>query len=336
MIKEATKKAQAKIDLSHSEMTLVFNEIMGGEAEKEDVKEFLVALSAKGESPSEIAAAAEVMREKAAKINVPTENLIDTCGTGGAKINDVNVSTISAIVLAGCGLRVAKHGNRSFTGKCGSADLLEKLGININKTPGEVAKLIAEAGIGFIFAPNFHPAMKNVMEVRRELKTRTIFNILGPLSNPAGVKMQIIGVYKPELTEIMAEALNRLGSDRAYIVHGMAGLDEISIKGETKVSELKNKKITTYFIRPGDFGMEEGSLDEIAGGLPEHNAAVALDILNGRKNTPRNVVLMNAAAALKMAGKSADFQSGVKLAAECIDTGRALEKLKALKDLSNR
>ncbi|MDD5681297.1 MAG: anthranilate phosphoribosyltransferase, partial [Candidatus Omnitrophica bacterium] len=265
-----------------------------------------------------------------------TENLIDTCGTGGAGINDVNVSTISAIVLAGCGLKVAKHGNRSFTGKCGSADLLEKLGVNINKTAGEIEGLIEEAGIGFIFAPNFHPAMKNVMEVRRELKARTIFNILGPLSNPAGVKMQVIGVYKPELTEVMAEALNKLGSHKVYVVHGMAGLDEISIKGETKVSELKDGKITTYYVRPEDFGMEEGSLDEIAGGSPEYNAAVALDILSGRKNASRNMVLMNAAAALKMTGKAKDFPGGVKSAAECIDSGRALQKLNTLKDLSNR
>ncbi|MBU4376908.1 MAG: anthranilate phosphoribosyltransferase [Candidatus Omnitrophica bacterium] len=336
MIKEATEKILKKHDLSPSEMENVFEEIMNGDAAKEDVKRFLVSLAAKPESPEEIASAAAVMRRKAVKVAVSPEKLIDTCGTGGARVNDVNVSTISAIVLAGCGLRVAKHGNRSFTGKCGSADLLEALGVNIDQKPERVAELIEKIGIGFMFAPNFHPAMKNVMEARRELKARTIFNILGPLSNPAGVKMQIIGVYKPELTEIMAEALNRLGSEKAYIVHGLEGLDEISIKGETKISELKHGKITTYRLMPGDFGIEEGSLREIAGGLPAHNADIALAVLNGQKNAVRNTVLLNAAAALKMAGEVSDFQNGVKAARESIDSGRALRKLNALKDMSSK
>ena len=337
MIKDAIEKVLRKADLSPSEMEKVFEEIMTGVAKKEDVKTFLSVLAQKGESPSEIAAAAEVMRKKAAKVNVPTENLIDTCGTGGARINDINVSTISAIVLAGCGLRIAKHGNRSFTGKCGSADLLEALGVNISKKPFEVAELIRKAGIGFIFAPNFHPAMKNVMEARRELKTRTIFNILGPLSNPAGAKMQIVGVYKAELTDIVAEALEKLGSERAYVVHGMEGLDEISIKGRTKISELKDGKVLPpRLISPADFGIKEGRLEEVAGGLPAYNAKVALDILNGKIGVPRDMVLINVSAALKMTGKVSDFEEGVKLAAFCIDSGRAIEKLDKLRDLSSR
>ncbi len=337
MIKQAIQKVLEKIDLDSVEMALVFGEIMGGEAEKEDIKAFLSALSKKGETPGEIAAAAEVMREKAVKVSVPAENLVDTCGTGGAVINDVNISTISAIVLAGCGLRVAKHGNRSFTGKCGSADLLEALGVDINQKPEKVAELIGKIGIGFMFAPIFHPAMKNVTEARRELKTRTIFNILGPLSNPAGAKMQIVGVYKPELTEIIAKALNDLGSEKAYVVYGMEGLDEISIKGATKISELKNGELLPpRSVTPADFGLKECRLEDIAGGSPARNAEIALDILNGGTGAPRDAVLINAAAALKMTGKAADFKEGVKLAADCVDSGRALAKLNSLKDLSGK
>lgn len=336
MIKEAAEKILKKLDLSPAEMRDVFEEVMGGNADKEDIKRFLTFLAAKPETPEEIASAAAVMRDKAVKVIISAENLIDTCGTGGAFINDVNVSTISAFVLAGCGLRVAKHGNRSFTGKCGSADLLEALGIKIDQEPERAAEFIEKIGIGFMFAPNFHPAMRYVMPARRELKARTIFNILGPLCNPAGAKMQIIGVYKPELTEIMADALDRLGSVSAYVVHGMAGLDEISINGKTKVSELKNGKVTTYQVSPADFGMEEGSLDEIAGGSPAHNANTAVDILSGRKGAARNMVILNASAALKMAGKVFDFRSGVKMASESIDSRRALDKLNALKDMSSK
>lgn len=337
MIKKATAKVTKKIDLNPQEMAEVFNEIMSGKAEKQDMKDFLLAIKAKGESPDEIAAAAGIMRQKMRKVNVSTENLIDTCGTGGAPINDINVSTISAIVLAGCGVKVAKHGNVSFTGKCGSADILKALGVNINTSPEKVRELIEKVGIGFIFARNFHPAMKNVAEARRELKARTIFNILGPLSNPAGAKMQILGVFDPKITEIMAEALNKLGSEKAYVVHGLEGLDEISIKGETRLSELKDRKVATYNIKTEDFGIKEGSLDEIRGGTPEYNKKVILEILEAKdRSVRRDMVLINAAAALKMTGKAVDFKEGVKLAAECIDSGRALEKLNNLIDKSNR
>jgi anthranilate phosphoribosyltransferase len=336
LIKKAIEKVSKNEDLEPSEMVAVFNEIMSGEAEKQDVKEFLLSLKTKGESPAEIAAAANVMRERSTKVDTLAKDLIDTCGTGGAKISDVNISTIVAIVLAGCDVKVAKHGNRSFTGKCGSADILEELGINVAQTPERVAEMIEKIGIGFIFAPNFHPAMKNVMEIRRELATRTIFNILGPLSSPADVKMQILGVYDSRLTEVMAEALNKLGSEKAYIVHGLIGLDEISIKGETKVSELKNGIVTTYYISPQDFGIEEGRIEDILGGSREHNARVALDILNGAKGAPRDMVLINAAAALKMIGKVEGFKEGMRLVAKCIDSGKALEKLNALRDTSNR
>ena len=343
MIKEAIQKLKEKQDLDPREMAVVFNEIMGGGAEKQDMKDFLLSLKAKGESPDEIAAATGIMRKKMEKVSAAVENLIDTCGTGGAKINDINISTIVAIVLAGCGVKVAKHGNRSNTGKCGSSDILKEFKVNINMTPEKVAELIEKIGIGFMHAPNFHPAMKNVIEVRKELKTRTIFNILGPLSNPAGAKMQILGVFEPELTEMMAKALSKLGGKRAYVVHGVVqglpeeNLDEISIKGKTKISELKDGKIETYYVEPKDFGVEEaGSLDEIRGGEPKYNKRIIKSILKGKKGTPRNMVLINAGAALKMVGKARDFKEGVKLAAECIDQGRALAKLNSLIDESNK
>ncbi|MDP3789923.1 MAG: anthranilate phosphoribosyltransferase [Candidatus Omnitrophota bacterium] len=334
-IKEATEKLEKKIGLSDREMEAVFEEIMAGRAEKEGVKRFLISLAAKGESPEEIAAAARVMRKKATKVNIAPEGLIDTCGTGGAAFHDINISTIAAFVIAGCGIKVAKHGNRSFTGKCGSADILEALGVNINKNAEEVRVLIEKTGIAFLFAPNFHPAMKNVMEVRRELKMRTIFNLLGPLSNPAGVRMQILGVYKAELTEVMAEALKKLGSERAYVVYGLAGLDEISIEGETKVSELKDGKVSTYYIKPADFGIKEGSLNDIKGDLPSCNKEIVLRILKGEeKGTARSAVIINAAAALVVAGSAPDLKSGADMAGKSIDSGRALQKLNMLKDLS--
>jgi len=329
------EKLEKKIGLSSIEVEAVFEEIMTGEAEKEDVKRFLILLAAKGESPEEIAAAARVMRKKATKVNIAAEGLIDTCGTGGAAFHGINISTIAAFVIAGCGIKVAKHGNRSFTGKCGSADILEALGVNINKNAEEVRALIEKTGIAFLFAPNFHPAMKNVMEVRRELKTRTIFNLLGPLSNPAGVKMQILGVYKAELTEVMAEALKKLGSERVYVVYGLAGLDEISIEGETKISELKDGKVFTYYVKPADFGVKEGNLNDIKGDLPSCNKETILRILKGEeKGTARNAVIINAAAALVMTDSAPDLKSGADMAGKCIDSGRALQKLNMLRDLS--
>ena len=336
MIKEATKKVSTGQDLTADEMTRAFNEVMNGTAEKGDVKSFLLSLKEKGESSDEIFAAAKVMREKAIKVDVSTDNLIDTCGTGGADVCDINVSTVTALVLAGCGMKVAKHGNRSFSGKCGSADILEAFGVNIEAGPEKVAKMIREIGMAFIFAKNYHPAMKNVMGIRKELATRTIFNILGPLSNPAGAKMQILGVYKPEMTELMVEALNKLGSERACVVHGMKGLDEISIEGPTRVSELKAGSVSTYTVSPADFDLPEGEIKNVRGGMPEDNKEIILDILKGKDNgEPRNMVLMNAAMALRMADKVLDLKEGVNAAAGCIDSGKALNVLERLREMSN-
>jgi len=330
MIKEAIKKTRERLDLTPKEMTAVFDEIMSGAPESGDVKEFLLALKAKGESPEEIAAAARIMRERCVRVRTRSADLIDTCGTGGAKINDVNISTLSAIVLAACGLKVAKHGNRSFTGRCGSADIMEALGVDINASAEKTAEEIDTVGIGFIFAKNYHPAMKNVAGIRKELKTRTIFNILGPLSNPAGAKRQIIGVYKPELTEVMARALGELGAEAAYVIHGMEGLDEISIKGKTRISSLEAGGVTSSYISPEDFGMRERPLDGIEGGTCERNKKIVLGVLKGEKGAPRDMVIINAAAALKMTGAASGFKEGSGMAAECIDSGRALAKLDEL------
>ena len=337
MIKDIIKKLEAKIDLDSKEMTGVFDEIMSGGADNEDIKRFLLRLKEKGEKPHEIAAAAGIMRAKATKVDVSTDKLIDTCGTGGAPFHDANISSIEAFVVAGCGLKVAKHGNRSFTGKCGSADIMEALGVNINASPETVTRCIEDCGAGFIFAKNFHPAMKNVMQARKELKTRTIFNILGPLANPAGVKMQILGVFSADITELIAEALGFLKSEKAYVVHGMEGIDEISVKGDSKVTELAGGKVSTFTVEPKDFGLEEGSLNDVKGGDAAHNKELALSVLEGRnRSSLRDMVLMNASAALKMAGVAPDFKSGLSIAAESVDSGRARGVLKQLVEISNR
>ena len=337
MIKEAIKKIKAKTDLSKEEVFGVFAEIMSGATPKEDIKDFLKTLSEKGESADEIAAAAQVMRNKAIRIESGLKDLVDTCGTGGAPVRDVNVSTISAIVIAASDIKVAKHGNRSFTGKCGSADLLEALGVNIHIKPDKAVKLLKEANFTFIFAPDYHPAMKNVVEARRELASRSIFNILGPLSNPAGADIQVLGVYDEKLTELMANSLAKLGTKAAMVVHGLLGLDEVSIKGKTKVSEVKNGKVSTYYVTASDFGIAESPLDEIKGGDPAYNKKIALDILGGKDKGPRcDMVLINAACVFKLTGKAKDFKEGVKMAEKTIDTGAALAALEKIKELSNK
>jgi len=331
MIREAIKKIKNRADLSGDEMAKVFSEIMDGIAEKNDVKEFLLSLRAKGESLDEIVASAEVMRQKSLKVSTSIRDLVDTCGTGGAARHDVNISTIVAILLSACGIKVAKHGNRSYSGRCGSADFLEGLGINIKMDPEMAARSLENAGFVFIFAQKYHPAMKNVVQARKELATKTIFNILGPLSNPAGATMQTVGVYAPDMTEIMAAALKRLGAKKAFVVHGLEGFDEISIKGKTKVSELRDGHIETFEIAPSDFGIEEGDISEVLGGDRNHNVSVGLDVFNGKRNAVRDMVLINAAAALKMVGRVGTLTDGIKEAVECIDSGRALKKVQQLR-----
>lgn len=332
MIKEAIDKVVRRIDLGQDEMAAVFEEIMSGEATPVQIAAFITALRMKGETVDEITAAAKVMRKKAAAISLgEKEDLIDTCGTGGDASNTFNISTAAAFVVAGCGIKVAKHGNRSVSSQCGSADVLEELGVKIDLPPEGVKRCIKKIGIGFMFAPVFHGAMKFAAAPRKEIGIRTIFNILGPLSNPAGASYQIMGVFKPELTGTMAKVLANLGARAAMIVHSEDGLDEISISGKTKITEYKNKKIRSYYVQPKNFGLKRAGLYSVKGGDKKANAQIILDILSGKRGPQADIVLMNAGAALVLMDEARDFRDGVKLAGEAIDSGRALEKLKLLK-----
>lgn len=337
MIKEATDKISKRVDLTEAETREVFDEIMSGKAAVAQIVSFLKALKEKGETVEEITGAAKVMREKSLKINIGKGvELIDTCGTGGSGTNTFNISTTAAFVIAGCGLKVAKHGNRAASSQCGSADVLESLGVKLDIGPEKVEECIKKIGIGFMFAPIFHGAMKHAAPARKEIGTRTIFNILGPLSNPAGAMNQVLGVYSAELTEVMAEVLKNLGSRRAFVVHGMDTLDEITITGKTKVTELKDGKISTFYAEPGQFGIKSAELNDIKGGGAKENAKIVLSVLKGERSPRRDVVLLNAAAALVAGAKAKDFKDGVKLASESIDSGRALKKLEELIEFTNR
>jgi len=261
--------------------------------------------------------------------------VVDTCGTGGDGTNTFNVSTTTAFVVAGCGLRVAKHGNRSVSSLCGSADVMEKLGVNLDVPPSVVEKCLNQVGIGFLYAPALHGAMKHAIGPRREIGIRSIFNILGPLTNPAGANVQVLGVYEKELTPVLAEVLNKLGSRSAFVVYGEESLDEISITGKTQVSELKDGQVATYTIEPEDFGLARASLDDIRGGDADENARIVLSVLQGEPGARRDMVLLNAAAALVAAGRATDFADGITQAAEAIDTGRAMEKFQGMKKITN-
>jgi anthranilate phosphoribosyltransferase len=336
MIKEAIEKVGKRIDLAASEMRACFEEIMSGAAAPGEIKAFLEALRKKGETVEEITAAAVVMREKSAVIEVGNGAVLDTCGTGGTGISAFNISTTAAFVVAGCGVKVAKHGNRSASRRCGSADVLEALGVRIDIAPGMTAKCIREIGVGFMFAPVFHAAMKHAAGPRKELGGKTIFNILGPLSNPAGATHQVIGVYAAKLTETMAGVLKNLGSKRAFVVHGADGLDEMTITDRTKISELDGGNVKTYYVAPEDFGLKRARLEDIKGAGPKENSEIAMSVLKGGRSARRDIVLANAALSLVCAGKAKDFKEGVKLAAGSIDSGKALEKLNELIEATNR
>lgn len=331
MIKEAISKLIEKKDLTREEMVGVMNQIMTGNATPAQIGGFLIALRLKGETVEEITGAALVMKEKATKIRVRKEPIVDTCGTGGDLPNTFNISTIAAFVVAGCGLVVAKHGNRAVSSQCGSADLLEGLGVNLDVGVETVEKCIEEFGIGFLFAPLLHGAMKYAIGPRREMGIRTIFNILGPLTNPAGAQVQVLGVYSAELTQTIAGVLKNLGSRHAFVVHGEDGLDEITTTSPTQVSELKEGEVTTYSIKPEDFGIPGAKLDDILGGDIPHNVKIARDVLEGKKGPRRDIVLLNASAAIVAGGKVNDLKEGIKLAEEAIDSGGAMEKLELLK-----
>lgn len=336
MIKEAIAKVVERKNLTEDEMVSVMREIMEGEATPAQIASVITALRMKGETVDEITGAARVMREKALKIKTKASVIVDTCGTGGDESFTFNISTAAAFVTAGVGLTVAKHGNRSVSSKSGSADVLKSLGVNIEAEVERVEECLDAIGIGFLFAPMMHGAMKYAAPVRREIGIRTIFNILGPLTNPAGAQFQVLGVYRSDLTEVLANVLKNLGSTRAFVVSGNDGLDEITLTTETKVSELRDGEVKTYFIKPEYFGMKSCKLFELHGGDPDDNAGIIHEILKGDKGPKRDVVVLNAAAAIAASGKTKDITEGIKLAEEAIDSGKALEKLERLIEITNK
>ncbi len=341
-IKQAIAKVVLRQDLSEEEMVGVMNEIMGGEATPAQIGSFITGLRMKGETVEEITGAVRVMREKATPIasgvNVGQGDvLVDTCGTGGDGSGTFNVSTTTAFVVAGAGLPVAKHGNRSISSHCGSADVLEAAGVSLDLSPEQVGKCIQEIGIGFLFAPALHGAMKHAIGPRRELGIRTIFNILGPLTNPAGANVQILGVFDRELIEPLAQVLGKLGSKRALVVHGEGNLDELTVTGITHVADLHNGQVTTYSVSPEEVGLSMANLDDLRGGTTaEESASQLRAVLGGEKGAKRDMVLLNSGAALMAAGLCDDLKAGITRAAEVIDSGRALEKLDLLVAFSNK
>lgn len=330
MMRESLEKLIAKEDLSEEEMAGLVGEIMSGKATDAQTGAVMAALATKGETFSELAGAARAMRRKAVRIQTNADTVVDTCGTGGDHSNTFNISTTAAFVVAGCGVTVAKHGNRSISSRCGSADLLEALGINLEIGLEVVEETVREIGIGFLFAPLFHGAMRHAARARKELGVRSIFNMLGPLTNPAGANCQLIGVYAPELTEMFARALQRLGARRAFVVHGHEGLDEISVCAPTRVSELNNGLIRTYDVTPEQLLGRTARQSDMAGGAPAENARITMKILSGENGPRRDVVVVNAGAALVAAGVAEDFREGIRMARISIDEGRARQKLEAL------
>ncbi len=335
MIRESLKRLIRREDLLEEEMAALMGEIMSGNATDAQIGAVMAALATKGETFSELAGAARAMRRRATRIQTNADVVVDTCGTGGDSSNTFNISTTAAFVVAGCGVTVAKHGNRSVSSKCGSADLLESLGVNLQAGPEVVEEAVREIGIGFLFAPLFHGAMKHAAKARKELGVRSIFNMLGPLTNPAGANCQLIGVYAPALTEMFAQALQLLGAKHALVVHGHDGLDEISVCAPTRVSELNGGAIRTYDISPEQLNLSSADRHDLAGGTPADNALITRKILAGKKGPARDVVVVNAGAALVAAGMASGLPEGMKLAAGAIDDGRAMGKLDELVKFTN-
>jgi len=334
MIKQAINSLVQNKHLSEGEMTDAMRDIMEGKATDAQIGSFLTALRIKGETVEEITGAAKVMREKVTSITAP-EMTVDTCGTGGDLAHTFNISTTTALVVAACGVPVAKHGNRSVSSSCGSADVLEALGIKIDLAPEKVQECLETTGFGFMFAPLFHPAMKYAIGPRKEMGIRTVFNILGPLTNPAGAQRQVMGVFSGDLTEPLANVLGRLGVRHAFVVHGEDGLDEITVTGRTKVSEVKDGNVTTFFLSPEDLGFTRAVKGDLTGGTARDNVAITMAILKGEKGPKRDIVLINTAAALVAGDKAADFTEGVRMAAQAIDSGAALKKLEEVKAVSS-
>jgi len=334
MFQELIDKLTRHQDLTADEASAAMSEIMAGRAAPSHVAALLVGLAMKGERPPEIVGLARAMRAHAVQVAKRYDDLFDTCGTGGDRSGTFNISSCAAIVVAACGVRVAKHGNRSASSRAGGADVYEALGIRVTASPAVVERCLAEAGIGFFFAPTFHPSMKHAAPVRRELGVRTAFNLLGPLTNPAGATRQIVGVPRPEFTELMARALLLLGSKRAWVVHGADGIDEITTTGYTKISECRDGSVNTFYIHPADVGLPKAPAGALVGGDAHDNARIIESILNGARGPARDVVLLNAGAALFIAGAARTVDDGILLASRAIDRGDARKTLAQLVSIS--
>jgi len=336
-IQHAIGKLSRRLDLTEEEAEAAMDDVMSGTATPAQIGGYLMALRVKGETVEEITGSARSMRRAANHPPVHKDGLIDTCGTGGDGTNTFNISTTAAFVVAGAGLPVAKHGNRSVSSRSGSADVLGALGVALDLTPEQVGNCIDTTGIGFLFAPAFHPGFKNAITPRRELAVRTLFNILGPLTNPAGARRQVMGVYAPELTEPLAHVLLHLGGEAAFVVHGAGGLDELSTGGPNRVSELRNGQVRTYSLDPREYDLTPCTSEDLVGGDPPHNATITRGLLNGVVDgAKRDVVLLNAAAAIVAGGRVESLEDGLKQARQSLESGAALGKLNALVEFTNR
>jgi anthranilate phosphoribosyltransferase len=335
-IQQAIKKLIDKISISSQEMQEIMRIIMSGGATDAQIAGFLIALRCKGETVEEIAAAVEVMRDLATRVPVTGAHVVDTCGTGGDGANTFNISTSAAFVVAAAGGQVAKHGNRSVSSRCGSADVLEAAGVILDLTPEQVAQCVHETGVGFLFAPKHHGAMKHTITVRKELGVRTLFNLLGPLANPASAPNQLIGVFAKEWVEPLAQVLKKLGSQHVLVVHAEDGLDEISIASETYVAELKDGSVATYSISPEEFGLQRATLTELAAESAENSLTMIKSVLSNRSGAALDIVLLNAGAAIYAANLTGSFIDGIQRAREVIASGAALTKLDALIQTSNK
>jgi anthranilate phosphoribosyltransferase len=335
MIRQAVEKLTQRADLAGAEMELVMEEILTGACPDGEIVAFLTALRDKGETVAEVSAAARVMRAHAVPIRCDKPIVLDTCGTGGDRKNTFNVSTAAAFVAAGCGVTVAKHGNRSVSSRCGSADILEALGVTISLSRDKVERCLNQIGIAFLYAPDFHPAMKFAAQARRQIGTRTIFNILGPLCNPAKATHQLVGVFSPGAGPVIAAVSGALGTLHCVAVHGEGVMDEVTTAGWTEINEFRSGSVRTYTIHPDDFGLARSRIDELTGGEPAENAAMMLDILGGKRGPKYDVVIFNAAAALYAADAAGSIREGIAMAAAAVDSGAAMKKLEQLREYSH-
>jgi anthranilate phosphoribosyltransferase len=335
MFRDLLQKVMRKEDLTEAEAAQAMDDIVEGRVAPAQVAGLLVGLAMKGERPAEIVGLARSMRSRAVTIAAPAGGTVDLCGTGGDEAGTFNISSVASIVAAACGLTVAKHGNRSASSRCGSADVFEALGVNVSASPATAERCLEGARFAFLFAPSFHPSMRNVASVRRDLGVRTAFNLLGPLTNPTRPAFQLVGVPRPELTELLARALSMLGSTRAWVVHGADGLDELSTTGYTKVSECRAGAVNTFYVHPAEVGLPKAPLAALAGGDAATNAAIARRVLGGEHGAARDIVLLNAGAALFVAGRAPHLLDGLRMAAEAIDSGAARRTLDALVRISS-